>query len=830
MPIPSATVRIRPLRFGFLLDPNDRAALRQALQTSTCLWGGVYNFLIPVPERAPARYRVHIPTDPKSMQLTSLKGSGPSAQQLTHGLLEAFQPDVLVETSPGLARGVRFDSDRVIRLEQLHEPDLQGRGGYGIDMRAVCAALYSEKFQFVQRHPPRVVEPLPTDRRFGLLFAAIFGEFPTKGSLADCREHFRKALGAKETRVQPEQFFKLFSDLFPLRAGAYELTTRSQVLRADPKLFYMDERRVYDIIEYWNLRALGWRIRPLPRSLAPKLRAYCEKFITRAHRPYPPPSNASVDASFLCSRSCSFEEMREYVSTLKHPRTYHVSVDPRFPRLWDEWGRSADFAEPQVVEHRTEQASAFATRSSVVVPTLLPEFVRRHQLWTSEFACTNVIGGLPGGATVIPWRMVDTSFFGGHFTGENIWVGREGVCAIADAYHSSRYFRLPSSHNVFAAWARSNGMEIEISPPGRMAEQVIGALGGLDGVQTIGNEELLRVLDRMANGTLGVATQAEQEPGNEKRRLRKSSVSVCDIQNLLKRIHGNNAQIAENHLSALLRSEILRLGMELTCSECRQNTWFPLEELDAKLKCGRCLRQFDFPLATPNKGVWSYRVQGPFAVENYAQGAYCVSIALQFLADRISQACTWVPSFTLHPADGGPAKAEADFGAFVKPGRFSHLADPLLILGECKTFGDFDARDFQKMTTLASMFPGSVISFCTLKDTLKRPEKAAIARLARQGRRSLESGQQRNPVLVLTRTELLGQFKPERFADDYPAQFSRFGKSVFMRRDLQEVCDFTQQVHLGIEPYHEWIQARRANRRAKVVAASQARRTPTSSS
>ena len=29
-----------------------------------------------------------------------------------------------------------------------------------------------------------------------------------------------------------------------------------------------------------------------------------------------------------------------------------------------------------------------------------------------------------------------------------------------------------------------------------------------------------------------------------------------------------------------------------------------------------------------------------------------------------------------------------------------------------------------------------------------------------------------------------------------------------MRRDLQEICDFTQQVHLGIESYYAWREAR----------------------
>lgn len=98
-------------------------------------------------------------TGSEAPKMTPIKGTGPSAQQFINGLLEAFQPDLLVETKPGLAHEVRFDKDRVISLDQFDEADEHGRRKYGIDVRAICATLYDEQFRFVQRHPPRVVFP-----------------------------------------------------------------------------------------------------------------------------------------------------------------------------------------------------------------------------------------------------------------------------------------------------------------------------------------------------------------------------------------------------------------------------------------------------------------------------------------------------------------------------------------------------------------------------------------------------------------------------------------------------------------------------------------------
>ena len=121
------------------------------------------------------------------------------------------------------------------------------------------------------------------------------------------------------------------------------------------------------------------------------------------------------------------------------------------------------------------------------------------------------------------------------------------------------------------------------------------------------------------------------------------------------------------------------------------------------------------------------------------------------------------------------------------------------------------------MRTLAKLFPGAVLCFCTLRHGLTATEKKEIAALATQGRKSLKTGQWKNPVLVLTGHELLGQFKGGDFTDDYPLKFSKIGQNIFMRGDLQEISDITQQVHLGIESYHAWLDAKSRARRAKLA-------------
>ena len=61
------------------------------------------------------------------------------------------------------------------------------------------------------------------------------------------------------------------------------------------------------------------------------------------------------------------------------------------------------------------------------------------------------------------------------------------------------------------------------------------------------------------------------------------------------------------------------------------------------------------------------------------------------------------------------------------------------------------------MERLGKRFPGAILCFATLNKELTPEEKKGISRLARKGRQSLRTGQQLNPVLVLTGAELLGR-------------------------------------------------------------------------
>ena len=71
---------------------------------------------------------------------------------------------------------------------------------------------------------------------------------------------------------------------------------------------------------------------------------------------------------------------------------------------------------------------------------------------------------------------------------------------------------------------------------------------------------------------------------------------------------------------------------------------------------------------------------------------------------------------------------EADLALFFQASKFGNPKTEL-IFAECKTFKDFQESDADKMSKLGNAFPGSVLVFATLKESLRDEEKAILCPL-----------------------------------------------------------------------------------------------------
>jgi hypothetical protein len=140
---------------------------------------------------------------------------------------------------------------------------------------------------------------------------------------------------------------------------------------------------------------------------------------------------------------------------------------------------------------------------------------------------------------------------------------------------------------------------------------------------------------------------------------------------------------------------------------------------------------------------------------------------------------------------------EADIAMLWQQSVFGEQIDGL-IFGECKTYGEFEQKDYDRMRHLAKTFPGAIVVFSTIKRTLSAQEKTEIKRIAKTGRKPWKADRPTNPVLVLTGTELLNWHSP-------PYCWDETLRKKFDVNGLLQLCDATQQIHLGLQSWQtEW--------------------------
>jgi hypothetical protein len=189
---------------------------------------------------------------------------------------------------------------------------------------------------------------------YDLMFSCLFGSYGNKGGPADFSRHYQEALGGEQQEFEPEEFPSLFDVeyLFPLRLTTHELKREARRRWAEPRLFFFDENNAYDLIDLWNMRAIGWQVGALPISLAPKLEKYCVAFIRDEFRRK---NNATVmeHARIVCARSQEYDTQHACLATLGLNEHDRVLTD-HVPNLWEESSRISQDAEPYLITNATK--------------------------------------------------------------------------------------------------------------------------------------------------------------------------------------------------------------------------------------------------------------------------------------------------------------------------------------------------------------------------------------------------------------------------------------------------------------------------------------------
>jgi hypothetical protein len=800
----SATLRLRPVRIGFLVDPTDLNSLKQVMHVCSCLWGGLYNPIVPVCNTVPDIWKL-------------IPAIAPTAVQLANGYLNFFEPDVYVQAVPELPpelnisdAEIDFNSRRLIKLSSVLEEDPDNHDSpVGLSIFGAYKSLFDQEFRFVPRHSSNVAtfkDKSPADQAFT---ECVFGAFPAAGRFASLAKAYTDAFQPEELQSNAATWLKVFEQgyRFPLSF------TRHGIDRSpgghgfgEPTLFVLDPSSGHDLLDFWNLRLFRRYVLPINVHWFEELTPFIRDFIVRNHRPMPRnPNGVMLHTTVEFGRSIGEVRAKELAD--KHLQG--MAVGSWAFKLWYDqiWSKYRD--EDQISRSRRSQFTARSIDLSLQVSqeakdrtvsfdTISPDFAPTYGRGT--FGWVNVLRFSHLGHSAEPFPQLPTDF---DLTdarrlriGSAVIPSREGLVLPQQFKGHREYVNVVAGRDVMIDWLRQHGVDAHISSSGRVAEQVIASLGGISQVRLIADAETVQLLDKMAKSI-------REYPDGTVEQYADRTASVQEWTGLVAR-RSQNIWSQHITLEKFIAAGALKLGLSIECTHCTFDNWFSIAELDEVLKCERCRKSYPFPQGSINyvHSPWRFRVVGPFAVPNYADGAYATALTLRVFADTLATgevSLTYAPG--LNFLVSGRKPFEVDFSVWFSRVGWRDEQEVVTVFGEAKSFGEkcFDARDILRMRQVAELFPGSFLVFAALKDALHDDEKTLIAELARWGRDSLENGEPRAPVIVLTGTELFCPWHVNHIWKELDGLRKQFSDDLHTRLDnLWTLADVTQQVYLNL--------------------------------
>lgn len=786
--------RVRPIRFAFVVSPRDADELKTAIQCATALWGGLFSGIVLNWQRRPKWW-----SDERS------------AAEIKAGLISALQPDYLVRVGTQEA-DVDFPASRILSLDELGVLGGVDDLTVGLTARAGFGQLYREALRFQARDPVAVRRPRSSIASTDLFVRAVFGDFPS-GELGDhLKRVFKEDLGSAELDLTADNYFEsLDVGWSPLQAGLFGVDVQPGGRSSDPGLFVMDPQSTVDLADFWNLRALGYRLRAIPQYWVDDMLEDCRTYVGRHHGPLRGNPDIMRRVSIVKGHEADEARWTALCEAMSAAVPGSVIGAPHVPRVWDPWSQRKGYVGVAPVLSAGAEREQVTVRNGGINFELLRPEAAEYRLNFGRPGWANVVeisdySRDPDAIAVLPDDLRDWSKVVG-YAGSDSWVSSEGVVVIS-RHAGTTYWRVPTAERVFGAWMRERGWEVRPSSAGLLAKHLAARLASGWGLSIIADRDTLVELNRMAHGQ----AEIDVEDGTDgPKRTRGSVISRQKVLWLLARGDDPVKGLAVRRLETLTEADVLRAGLRIQCPECTQHGWYGLAELNASLTCEHCLGDFAFPSATPPAAGWYYRSAGPFAAGDYAHGGYTPALVVEYLRGFGSYRATWLPAFELVKND--QAELEADLAVFL--GRdFPLTSRPLTLFCECKSMkGKFEERDVERMKSLGESFPGAIIVFACLRDELTEKEKQRLRALAAWGRQR-HVDQTRNPVMILTATELFSQSgAPACWKDS-----ERFGdlelvKELRMDPGPRRLCDITQQLHLDMISYHEWLDDKRLKKR-----------------
>jgi hypothetical protein len=688
---------IRPARIAFVISKAEPAILEEVFRVNTVLWGGLLNPVVVLDDSTRKKVGRHYQYDDR-----------PYAEEVRL-LLREFDPDLLVNFD-GSVLPASFDvfKERTFTKDALRwNPWGKGEVPFFLEVWPFLRNYWRSEVRF-SKEPLHKFAYMEPDGPLRTYLAAVCGVFADndegKKILID---HFGARLVTyEEFRKAPKQEL-----IFPIRATQFDLRIPSPKPRSSGIFFLLDSTQMHDVVDYWNLRAAGFRILSLPVDC---YKDYAERAKAFARRAIDP----SVPKPFGGPTIVKARSVEDDVSI--QVGQWFGSLGPELAPSVMGWvprfGERHDRVEPDV---QIRAATAKSVSQNVMMSDTSGEIQfpppcelsegDESQHWAIDLTA---FGANEDTTFRLPWLKpscdkVAAYSFGHSFGPAAARVSKHGIVAMARGDHDNRLMHEPKVMNVWTAYLRDCGFTyLKTSSAGLALDRVIEQLGGIHRCQIFQNAGVRQLVDVLSNGSP------------------KSAHFVR--QSIYKAIPPKEDQGTKGRetLESLMSLQLLRQGFELQCEKCQRCDWYHLSEVAEQFKCKKCFHVQLVPLL--DRQTWSYVSNGLFRLEGKMSGCVTTILALIFFRFCLGLDTKIVSSFDYSGPDGA---GERDF-AILTSDTFQEDVD--VIIGECKTTLDLKDKEKKDIKDLG-LATGAYIAFAIDAADFSDDDKAYFRELIEAG-------------------------------------------------------------------------------------------------
>ena len=289
----------RPVRLAFLVDKPDPTTLEKVFELNTLLWGGSLNPVVVLDGSARKQVGPHYDYEDSTYEQEQL------------WLLKAFDPDILINYS-----NAQLPAFLAPFTERTFPLDVMRWNPWGteemmsfLEVWPFLQQYWREEFRFLERPQQEfgyIDLDVPGDPKTFLI--ARFGSYPDEsngntvlasnfdGKLVTYHEDFRRSFS-------PDEW------VFPIQVTTLQLDIPMPGTFENHIFFLLDAENMFDIVDYWNLRAAGYRVFPLPTSHYQDFSQSAKLFAERSI--YPINENVTTNAEVVKARSVDDSQWTE---------------------------------------------------------------------------------------------------------------------------------------------------------------------------------------------------------------------------------------------------------------------------------------------------------------------------------------------------------------------------------------------------------------------------------------------------------------------------------------------------------------------------------------